>query len=432
MTHAHAGAVTQADSSDDVARAALLRLCTGAFLAYCSYAMCRTPLLPLFARELGADAPMVGLVVGASTLTGIFVKLPAGAWSDVLGRRPLLIAGSLVFALMPFLYLGVASLGALIVLRFIHGSATAIFGPVASASISDLAPPQRRATWLSTYSTIQGGGQALGPVLVGYLLAGGRYNWAFMAAGVFALATPIIVAGSPDFAPSELRRGKPKPWRRRPAMHQASVAPTRTGHFTQGIAEVAREPLILMTSLAQAAQFVLNGALNAFLPLFARDQLGLGLAQLGWLFGLQTVTTIATRPVMGMISDRVSRRGVIVTGLTLCGVAVLLVSLATTVLTLVTAVLLYAIGVAVTTAATTAFITDLSRRARYGAAHGVFGTIYDVGDALGPIGAGVLVATLGYARMFQVIASIALVVAAVFYVASQRNLDAQRITQRDK
>ena len=58
----------------------------------------------------------------------------------MLGRRPLLVAGGLVFALLPFTYLGVASLGGLIALRFVHGAATAIFGPVASASLSDVAP----------------------------------------------------------------------------------------------------------------------------------------------------------------------------------------------------------------------------------------------------------------------------------------------------
>ena len=64
---------------------------------------------------------------------------------------------------------------------------------------------------------------------------------------------------------------------------------------------------------------------------------------------------------------------------------------------LAAAVVVYAAGVAMTTSATSAYITDLSRRARYGAAHGVFGTIYDIGDALGPIAAGLLVAAVGYA-----------------------------------
>lgn len=120
-----------------------------------------------------------------------------------------------------------------------------------------------------------------------------------------------------------------------------------------------------------------------------------------------------------MLSDRIGRRAVIATGLAVCSAAVLLVSTATGVTTLVTAILFYAVGVAVTTAATSAFITDLSQRARYGAAHGVFGTIYDVGDALGPIVAGVLVASVGYARMFQVMASVAFLVSMTFYIASR-------------
>lgn len=382
------------------ATAACGRLCVIGFLAHCSYSICRTPLLPLLAQELGAAAPMVGFVVGASTLTGILLKLPAGAWSDVIGRRPLLLLGTIVFAAMPFTYLGVASLGALVAVRFVHGGATAIFGPVASASLSDVAPPARRATWLSTYSAVQGAGQAVGPVIAGYLIAAGQYDLAFVAAGLIAGVTPFIAGRWPATAPSVVKT-------------------QGGGHFLRAILVVCRRPLVLLTSLTQAAQFILNGTLNAFLPLFARDVIGLSPAQLGWLFALQTVTTLATRPVMGMVSDRTGRRSVIVAGLSLCSGAVWLVSFATGVLGLVAVVSMYAIGVAVTTAATSAFITDLSRRERYGTAHGVFGSIYDVGDALGPILAGLLVATVGYARMFQVMALVGFTMAVVFSLASR-------------
>jgi MFS family permease len=212
--------------------------------------------------------------MGASTLTGIFVKLPAGALSDLLGRRRLLLAGALVFAAMPFTYLAVSTLALLIVLRFLHGSATAIFGPVASASLSDLAPPASRGTWLSTYSTTQGAGQALGPVVAGYLIAAGRFDLAFITAGVIGLGVPLIVAG----------------WRGAP------LATSNRGswpEFRRGVMEVLRDRLVLVTSGAQAAQFVLNGMLNAFLPLYGREALGLTATELGWLFGVQTLTTLA-------------------------------------------------------------------------------------------------------------------------------------------
>ena len=396
---AHAVAIAEDDRAG-AARLALIRLCAAGFVAYCSYAICRTPLLPLFARELGAGPALIGFVMGASTLTGIVVKLPAGALSDMFGRRRLLIAGALVFATLPFTYLVATTLVVLIVLRFVHGSATAIFGPVASASLSDIAPPGRRGTWLSTYSTAQGTGQALGPVLAGYLIAAGRFDLAFIAAGVIGLGVPLIVAG---WRGASAPRSDQAPWL----------------EFKRGIAEVGRDRRVLVTSSAQAAQFVLNGMLNAFLPLYGREVLGLTAAELGWLFGLQTVTTLAVRPLIGFASDRAGRRWLIVTGLTVCSVAVLFVSIAATLAAVVTAIFLYAAGVATTTAATSAYITDVTRRARYGAAHGVFGTIYDVGDALGPIAAGFLVAGLGYARMFQVMAGVALVMAVGFAVTSK-------------
>lgn len=384
----------------NTAASGLLRLCAAGLAAYCSYAICRTPLLPLFASDLGAGPSTIGFVMGASTITGIFLKLPAGAWSDVLGRRPLLMLGALVFAIVPFTYLGASTLAALIILRFVHGSATAIFGPVASAALSDIAPPSKRGTWLSTYSTVQGIGQTLGPVLAGYLIAAGRFDLAFIAAGIAGLAVPSIVLGwrSGCAAPSG-----GAPWR----------------DFKAGIGEVARHRLVLVTSGAQAAQFFLNGALNAFLPLYGRDVAGLTTPQLGWLFGVQTMTTLAVRPLIGFLSDRAGRRWVIVTGLAVCSTAVLVLSRATGVSELLLAVVAYAAGVATTTAATSAYITDVTRRARYGAAHGVFGTIYDVGDALGPIAAGLLVASAGYARMFQAMALAGFAMAVVFSIAAR-------------
>jgi DHA1 family multidrug resistance protein-like MFS transporter len=191
--------------------------------------------------------------------------------------------------------------------------------------------------------------------------------------------------------------------------------------FTRGVTEVVSDRLVLITSAAHAAQFVLNGMLNAFLPLYGREALNLSGSELGWLFGMQTITTLMVRPAIGVLSDRAGRRVVIVTGLTIGSLAVFALSLATSLTIVVVVILTYAAGVAITTAATSAYITDITRRARYGAAHGVFGTIYDIGDALGPIAGGILVAGLGYSRMFQVMAAVAMTMALVFAIATAKH-----------
>ena len=241
-------------------------------------------------------------------------------------------------------------------------------------------------------------------MFAGHVIAIGRYDLAFLLAGAIALSAPAILWRWP---------------RHNATLRSHPVTPFR--RFSEGIREVVGERRVLLASVAQAAQFLLNGSLNAFLPLYASEVLGVGAAGLGWLFALQTVTTLVTRPVFGAVSDRIGRRGFIVTGLTVCSAAVWLLSRANGVPLLVTCVVGYAAGVAVTTAATSAYITDVAPRARYGAAHGVFGTIYDVGDAAGPILAGLLVSSWGYAPMFQVMALIAVTSAVTFYVFSRSN-----------
>ena len=345
---------------------------------------------------------MVGLVVAASTVTGVLLKLPAGVWSDLIGRTPLLLTAAVMFTVMPFTYLLVGSLVTLIALRFVHGSATAIMGPVMSATISDLAPSSRRATWLSLYSTIQGAGQAAGPVFAGILISRGRFDLAFVLAGLVALAAPVLIALSP-LSPSS---AMPSP-------------PLRDNHFMRGIAEVMAERRILIASIAHASFFVINGTLNAFLPLFAMDRIGLDAVQIGWLFGLQTVTTLAIRPMIGMASDRLGRRGAITVGLFGCGLSVFSISVSTSQVGLYAAVLIYATSVAITTAATSAYITDVAPKARFGAAHGVFGTIYDIGDAGGPLVGGLLVQQWGYAPTFQLMAAMACISSATFAAMSR-------------
>jgi MFS family permease len=300
---------------------------------------------------------------------------------------------------MPFTYVPITTLGALVVIRFLHGTATAIFGPVASATLSDFAPPDRRGTWLGLYSTIQGTGQAFGPVLAGLLIAGGRYDRSFFTSGLIGLLALTLI----------LR------WPRTSVPRRRSVS----SELRQGIAEVAGDARILTTSLAQAGQFFLNGTMNAFLPLYAREIVGLPAVQIGLVFGAQTATALLVRPLFGRLSDRIGRQPVITAGLFISAFALAGLSFASNLPSVLGAAVAYGTGLAVTTSATSALVTDLARRARYGAAHGIFGTIYDIGDALGPIAAGFIVAGLGYRRTFQLIAGIALALAGLFAYRSR-------------
>jgi MFS family permease len=378
----------------------LLRFSTAAALAYTAYAMCRAPVLPLYARELGAGPELIGLVSGASTVTGVFLKLPAGALSDAIGRRAILLTAAAVFALLPFAYPLVASLALLVAVRVVHGSASALFGPTASAALSDLAPADQRGRWLGLYAAVQGSGQAAGPIVGGALLAAVGFAPTFVAAGLCGMAAATLLVAQPVGT----RHGHAPGW---PAI-------------ARSVAAVMQDGRIVLTSVAQAGQFMLHGLIAAFLPIYAVEHVGLTPTEAGLLFGAQMVMTIAARPACGRLSDRLGRRPLIVFGLSVCAAAAAAMALAASFLALLSLSLLYGGGLAITTTSTGALITDLSDRARYGTAHGLFGTIFDVGDALGPIVGGVVAARVGYAATFQAAAATAFVLAIVFGLASRR------------
>ena len=103
-------------------------------------------------------------VLGASTITGIFFKLPAGTLSDIYGRYRMLFLSVLVFAFTPFIYYLVTSYWQLVSLRFFHGLATSIYGPVAMATIADIAG-EKKGERLSTFSSITIIGNLIGAPL---------------------------------------------------------------------------------------------------------------------------------------------------------------------------------------------------------------------------------------------------------------------------
>ena len=141
-------------------------LCGVGCCSFISYNLVRIPALAPFAESLGAGPVAVGVVIAASTLTGVCLKLPMGALSDLIDRKKLMIVGVLAFALPPFVYPMVTNLDVLIVVRVIHGLATAVFTPLVLATVVAMYPLNRGVA-LGWYTSAAQGGALLGPMLGG-------------------------------------------------------------------------------------------------------------------------------------------------------------------------------------------------------------------------------------------------------------------------
>ena len=379
-------------------------LCGVGIFAFISYNLVRMPVLALFAQSLGAGPEMIGLVVSVSTLTGVFLKLPSGALSDIYGRRLLLHMGVVAFGLPPFVYPFIHNVDALIALRFVHGLATAIFAPSALATVADLYR-ERRGAAMGTYTACTQAGALLGPVLGGWLVYATGFAATFVTAGVFGCLGAMLFA---------LLRLNPPP----PRVGDKGLKPVLEDMW-KGFRIVAQNTRVLVTSATDGAKMIANGALMGFLPIYAIS-IGLNAGEAGLLFGVQGVTSFLSKPVMGRVSDQVGRKPLIMMGLLICAATFVLIPHVHAFFVLLLLAAGFGFGEAVVTSSTSAFIADVSGLKTLGAAMGMQGTISDIGHASGPLLAGVLIAHLSYQNAFAIIASIQLFAAGLFWILLRR------------
>lgn len=389
-------------------------LCAVGFLARASYALARTPVLALFAASLGVGPEAIGFAVAISTVTGIFFKMPAGVLSDVIGRTRTLFIGLTVFAVVPFAYLFVSSYEALVVVRFFHGFATAIYGPVVMAVVLGVAG-SKRAEMLSWFSSVTIIGNLIGAPLGGFLL-----TW--MAAGQepnlthFHIVYGVVAA----LGMSSLLLAI---WVMKGKWDQPNHTSGRTlsavwKQFRTGVTEILMDRRVLLTSNMEGVQNLSVGALEAFLPIYAVMICGFSAFQAGMLWGVQIAVTIISKPLMGKFSDRHGRQNLLFWGMFVCVVPFVLIPWFSsyTVLLLLSAI--FGLGEAIVTSSAAALVADFCKDDNLGSAMGTFGTIFDVGHASGPLLAGALIGLTGsgsdYRLSFAIVAALMVIAAVVF------------------
>jgi len=353
-------------------------LCSVGFLGRLSYEMVRSPVTALYAKHLGAPIQVIGLLVAAVTITGIFVKFPSGALCDLFGFRRLMQAGMTVKATAPFIYLAVATWPQLLVLRFYHGLSTALYAPAASAKVAKLYPEQR-AKRLGIYSAAENAGVTFGPVVGAAILAATSFPITFIVSGAIGIAAFLTLLPLPQDEPIG-----------RPSQSFKDIA----GVLMAGLKQIIGDGAIRLVSLMEATLYTGVGTLQAYLPLYALT-VHIPVAEIGLLFGAQGVVSIICRPFTGGGADRFGRRPFIVGGVVLCAAMLIAVPYAATFWSLLLLNIAFGLGTAMVTPSTTALIGDLVKRGDFGAAMGVFGSLWDIGHASGPLMAGFLIAALG-------------------------------------
>ena len=346
------------------------------FLVRSAYQMGKTPLLPVFAVGLGAGDLLLGFIVAVSTLTGMVLKPFVGILSDRTGRRIWLLAGTAVFAGMPFAYGFVDSPDQLVLVRLVHGLATAIYGPVTLAYVVELSN-SNRAERLGWFSTARNAGYVVGPAAAGVLLLRMDPVHVFTVAGLLSSLAFVPIALLPETksAPSNQRP---------PFVKQALSAMT----------VASRSSGVWLAGGMSAQVLIAEYAIKTFLPVYALSQ-GVNIAVVGAYFALQEGTHLVLAPLGGRLGDRLGYMPTVALGMVAMAIGLFTLSFGHEIGTLaLSAVLIGTAQALVFPSALASVATTVSER-DLGACMGIVGALKNSAKVAGPILAGLLIHRFG-------------------------------------
>jgi MFS family permease len=125
-------------------------------------------LIPLFMAANGGSVGEIGLVAGLYPAVWGVAQIATGAWSDRVGRKPLIVAGMLVQALaLGLLALTDGAVTGAALAAVVLGLGTALVYPTLIAAISDQVSPVARAPVVGVYRFWRDAGYVVGGLIAG-------------------------------------------------------------------------------------------------------------------------------------------------------------------------------------------------------------------------------------------------------------------------
>ena len=158
--------------------------------------------------EVGGSASAVGLVLACATLPLVGSVLIGGVVADRMSRRTVMIGADLVRLLSQgatatLLITGSAEVWTLALFAGLTGAATGFFNPASTGLLPEVVPTEELQPANALRATAVSGGEILGPLLAGVLVAAAGAGWAIAVdAATFAVSAAFLArlraAGRPQ------------------------------------------------------------------------------------------------------------------------------------------------------------------------------------------------------------------------------------------
>jgi predicted MFS family arabinose efflux permease len=210
----HAGGPTAAEAAP--AFGAQLRLLTGrlgfllvSLITFMS-AVARTGalfnIIPVVARDrLGLSPDQIGVGLALASLAGLAVIYPSGMLVDRIGRKAVIVPGTLTAAAAMVIFLLAPSYAWFLTACVVWSLASGVGGAAPAAYAADVAPPGMNAAAMSTYRMLSDVGYVVGPLALGLVTDLLGADTALAAAAVLLAAVAVLFG---RLAPETYRGGR--------------------------------------------------------------------------------------------------------------------------------------------------------------------------------------------------------------------------------
>jgi len=366
----------------------LLTLLLSVFIALLGIGII-VPVMPIFARELGAGGFALGMIIAAFSITRGVLQPVIGNLSDRWGRKNFFTTGLFVYGLVGLFIPHAGGVPQLIVIRAFHGIGSAMIVPIAMAYMSFFAPAGQEGRYMSYLNIAIFCGIGCGPIIGGLLsdiwgLAAVFYIMAALSFAAFLLAIVYL--------PGRIEAG-----------HQAArpLLASMRGMLASG-----RTCGIL---LARYTTMIIMVPSMAFLPLLMSRWPGSSGLQIGMIIACRTLVNAVFQLPFGRIADRYNRLLLLLASSIVLGLVILLIPLIDSFLQMAVLYLLMGTAEAAIWAVLGAYASEEGRRHYgHGTMMGVFSFAMSAGVFTGAVLAGFSMNSWGIERAYYVTGSVVL------------------------
>jgi FSR family fosmidomycin resistance protein-like MFS transporter len=285
-------------------------------------------LLPLIKDELKLSYTEMGLLITVRFVSGTIANFPSGMLSDMFRRHDLLMAVSLAWVGLPYIFVGLSSnYNILLFCMVLIGTGNILWHPAAISALTDIYPSKKgwAIGWHASAANI---GDALGPFMTGILLAWMSWRAILAVSFIPGLALGVLIwwmlgeasrraaaEEARNAANAEVKEVKKKG-------QQMSV-----GAYLRGFWKLLINPQVFILSLINGVRSLVQNGLFTFLPSFFMDVQHFSPLLSGVYLTVIQVAGVVASPISGHASDRYGRKKVTTAALFTTSLAVFLMAL---------------------------------------------------------------------------------------------------------